>query len=120
MSKKSDWDLTQKVDDIFKNVVEPSLEELIQEYDGVGGYQVKIVPDGPLITGIQRYMSILFKLPNGIEMVICVYWVSGSERLVVENIQMVTLNKRFDIFSVTREELREQIKYLAGIGSKYP
>ncbi len=120
MSEQSNWDLARKVGDIFNSVVEPSLEGLIHDYDGVGGYQVEIVPDRPIIIGIETYMSIKFKLPNGIVMVICVYWVSGSERLVAENIDMVTLNKRFNIFSVTKDELREQIKFLAGIGSKYP
>jgi hypothetical protein len=44
-----------------------------------------------------------------------VYWVKNSERLIAENIQMVTLNKSLDIFSVTVEELTAQLKFLTGL-----
>ena len=73
------------------------------------------VPDGPLIMGIERYSSIMFRHPGGLEMIVCVYWVSGSHRLIAENIRMVTLNKTFDIFSVTEEELEKQVRFLAGL-----
>gem|GEM_PF-1562556 len=115
VSYNSDLNLTDKVDDIFKNTVGRVLGEFIEEYNGAPGYEVKLVPDGPLIMGIDRYTSIMFKHPNGLEMIVCVYWISGSERLVAENIRMVTLNRTFDIFSVTREGLREQIGFLAGL-----
>lgn len=115
VSDRSDFNLAEKIDDVFENMVGPVFEEFIEEYGGSRGYEVKLVPDGPLIMGIDRYASIMFKHPNGLEMIVCVYWVSGSERLIAENIRMVTLNKTFDIFSLTRGELREQIAFLAGL-----
>ena len=115
MSDHADLTLAEKVEDVFNNMVRPVFEEFMEEYGGAPGFEVKLVPDGPLIMGIERYASIMFKHPNGLEMIVCVYWVSGSERLIAENIRMVTLNKTFDIFSVTREELFEQIGFLAGL-----
>ncbi len=115
MSDYSESNLDEKVEDLFENMVRPVFEDFIKDYGAAPGYQVKLVPDGPLIMGIDRYASIMFKHPNGLEMIVCVYWVSGSERLIAENIRMVTLNKTFDIFSVTREELAEQIGFLAGL-----
>jgi len=115
VSDHTDLNLAEKIDDIFENIVEPVFGEFIKVYEDAPGYEVKLVPDGPLIMGIDRYGSIMFKHPNGLEMIVCVYWVSGSERLIAENIRMVTLNKTFDIFSVTREELAEQIGFLAGL-----
>lgn len=115
MSDHFDLNLEERVDGIFENIVGPVFGEFIEIYNGAPGYEVKPVPDGPLIMGIDRYASIMFKHPNGLEMIVCVYWVSGSQRLVAENIRMVTLNKTFDIFSITQEELREQIGFLAGL-----
>lgn len=114
-SDQQELSLEQKVEDVFTNVVGPVFKELIDEYNGAPGFEVKLVPDGPLIMGIDRYASIMFKHPGGLEMIVCVYWVSGSHRLVAENIRLVTLNKTFDLFSITREELREQIAFLAGL-----
>lgn len=36
-------------------------------------------------------------------------------RLVAENIRMVTLSKTFDIFSVTKELLGRQVRFLSGL-----
>ena len=109
------FDLTQRAEDVFENTVDPVFQELIEEYGDAPGFQVKLVSDGPLIVGIDRYSSIMFKHPNGLEMIVCVYWVSGSERLIAENIRMVTLNKTLDLYKVTRDELRKQITFLAGL-----
>ncbi len=91
----------------------PVLDELIKEYDGTGGYGAKYVTDSPLITGLGRYSSIMISHPGGVDMIICVYWVRGSLRIVAENIRMVTLSKTFDIFSVTKELLGKQVRFLA-------
>jgi len=115
VSDQSELNLAEKVDDIFENIVLPVLGKFIEDYSGAPGYEVKFVPDGPLIMGIDRYSSLMFKHPNGLEMIVCVYWVLGSERLIAENIRLVTLNKAFNIFSITREELCEQIGFLAGL-----
>ena len=48
-------------------------------------------------------------------MIVCVYWVKNSERLIAENILLITHNKSFDLFSVTKEELASQIKFLSGL-----
>jgi hypothetical protein len=115
MSGHSNLNLAEKVGDIFQNIVEPVFGKFIEGYGDAPGYEVKLVPDGPLIMGIDRCASIMFKHPNGLEMIVCVYWVSGSERLIAENIRMVTLNKTFDLFSVTEDELEKQIGFLAGL-----
>ena len=115
MSEQSELHLAQKVDDIFENTVTAVFGKLIAQYGAASGFEVKLVPDGPLIMGIERYSSIMFRHPNGLEMIVCVYWVSGSHRLIAENIRMVTLNKTFDIFSVTAAELEKQIRFLAGL-----
>lgn len=73
------------------------------------------VPDSPLITGISRYASIMVRHPGGVEMIVCVYWVEGSLRPAAENKRMVTLSKTFDLFTVTREALGKQIRFLSGL-----
>lgn len=115
MGQDSNWDLSERVNDVFNNTVIPSFEKLISDYDQVGGYEVKVVSDSPIIMGIEKYSSLLVKHPGGQEMIVCVYWVKNSERLIAENIQMVTLNKSFNIFSVTQEELESQLKFLTGL-----
>ncbi len=112
---KSDWILNERANIVFDQVVAPAFEDLIGLYNGVGGYVVKVVPDSPLITGIKRHSSVMVRHPNVLEMIVCVYWVEGSERLVAENIRMVTLSKTFDIYSVTKEGLLKQLKFLSGL-----
>ena len=115
MSQDSNWDIDDRVDGIFKNIVIPVYEGLINDYDAVDGYEVKIVSDGPLIMGIEKYSSIKVKHPGGLEMIVCVYWVKNSERLIAENILLITHNKSFDLFSVTKEDLASQIRFLSGL-----
>ncbi len=115
MSQGSDWELDNKVDEVFRSVVLPAFQSMIDDYNQVGGYEVKVVPDSPVIMGIEKYSSIMVKHPGGQEMIVCVYWVKNSERLIAENIQMVTLNKSFDIFSVTKEELESELTFLTGM-----
>lgn len=115
MGQDSNWDLDERVNSVFTDVVIPSFQSLIENYNQVGGYEVKIVSDSPIITGIEKYSSILVKHPGGQEMIVCVYWVKNSERLIAENIQMVTLNKSFDIFTVTKEELAANLQFLSGL-----
>ena len=115
MAGKTDWELEERIDGIFDDIVMPVLDELIEEYDGAGGYGAKHVTDSPLITGLGRYASIMITHPGGVEMIICVYWVKGSLRLVAENIRMVTLSKTFDIFTVTKELLSKQVRFLSGL-----
>jgi len=115
MIQDSNWEMDDRVDEVFKNIVIPAFESLINDYNQVGGYEVKIVSDGPLIVGIEKYSSIKVTHPGGLEMIICVYWVKNSERLIAENILLITHNKSFDIFSVTKEGLLSQIKFLSGL-----
>jgi len=115
MSQDSNWEMDDRVDEVFKKVVIPAFKSLIDDYDQVGGYEVKVVSDGPLIMGIEKYSSIMVKHPSGLEMIVCVYWVKNSERLIAENILLITHNKSFDIFSVTKEELSSQLKFLSGL-----
>lgn len=115
MGQDSNWDMDNRVNDVFINVVIPSFQSLISDYDQVGGYEVKVVSDSPIIMGIEKYSSIMVKHPGGQEMIVCVYWVKNSERLVAENIQMVTLNKSFDVFSITKDELTSQLKFLTAL-----
>lgn len=117
MSEVTDWEIGERVDEIFRSVVLPAFESLINDYDKVGDYEVKVVSDSPVIMGIEKYSSIMVKHPGGQEMIVCVYWVKNSHRLIAENIQMVTLNKSFDILSVTKEELASQLKFLTGMRS---
>ncbi len=109
--------LTEKAFQVFQNIVNPVFVELIQEYNNVNGYEVVIVNESPLIMGIERNSSIMVKHPDGLEMIICVYWIGGHDKLVAENIRMLTLNKSFNIYDVTGEELKKQIKFLADLGS---
>jgi len=118
MGQDSNWDLDERVNGVFTRTVLPSFRNLIDQYNQVGGYEVKVVSDSPIIMGIEKYSSISVKHPRGHEMIVCVYWVKNSERLIAENIQMVTLNKSFDIFSVTVEELTSQLKFLTGLRSQ--
>ena len=106
MSQDSNWEMGDRVDEVFKNIVIPVFETLINDYEAVDGYEVKIVSDGPLITGIEKYSSIMVRHPSGLEMIVCVYWVKNSERLIAENILLITHNKSFDILSVTEASHR--------------
>ena len=115
MSQGSDWGIDEKVDTVFTSIVLPAFQSLIDDYDQVGGYEVKVVSDSPVIMGIEKYSSILVKHPGGQQMIVCVYWVKNSERLIAENIQMVTLNKSFDLHSITKEELASELKFLTGM-----
>lgn len=115
MIQKSDWQLNERVNAVFDEVVRPAFEGLIGRYDGVGGYSLRNVPDSPLITGIKRHESIMVRHPNGLEMIICVYWVERSEKLVAENIQMVTLSKTFDMHTVSIDEIQTGLKFLSGL-----
>lgn len=115
MSQDSNWNLSNRVDEIFKNIVNPVFEGLINDYNAVDGYEVKIVSDGPLIMGIENYSSIMVKHPGGMEMIICVYWVKNSERLIAENILLITHNISLDIYTVTKQELELQVKFLSGL-----
>ncbi|MEM7008509.1 MAG: hypothetical protein AAF462_05170 [Thermodesulfobacteriota bacterium] len=117
MSQGSNWELDERVDAVFKTVVIPAFQTLIDDYDQVGGYEVKEVSDSPIIMGIEKYSSIMVKHPGGQEMIVCVYWVKNSERLIAENIQMVTLNKSFNLFTVTKEELSSELKFLTAMSS---
>lgn len=115
MKDKSGWLLNERVNTVFDETVTPVLSGLVNAYNGVGGYTVETVSESPLITGIKRYASIMVTHPGGLGMIVCIYWVEGSSKLVAENISMVTLSKTFDINSVTREELTEQLKFLCGL-----
>lgn len=115
MKDKSGWLLNERVNTVFDETVTPVFHDLVKAYNGAGGYEVKTVTESPLITGIKRYVSIMVTHPGGLEMIVCVYWVEGSSKLVAENISMVTLSKTFDLDSITREELTEQLKFLCGL-----
>ncbi len=115
MSDRSDWLLRERATIVFDDIVGPVFADLVERYDGAGGLVVKVVPDSPLILGIERHSSLMVRRPDGIEMIVCVYWVGGSGRLVAENIRMVTLSKTFDLFTVTREALNEQVRFLSGL-----
>ncbi len=114
MTELDDSQLSEKAEEVFNNVVAPAFRNLLNDYNG-GGYGVKLVPDSPLITGIDKYASIMIRHPNGVEMVICVYWIAGSDKLAAENMRMVTLRKTFDLFTVTKDELEGQVKFLGGM-----
>ncbi len=66
--------------------------------------------------GIEKYKSILFIFPNGIEHVICVYWIGGEEKTVVVNNGMVILNRSFNIFDLYVKESKRTIQVLTGLG----
>jgi hypothetical protein len=107
--------LNEKANELFQNLVTPIFKELIEEYDGENGFQVKVVPDKPAIMGIKKHNSVMIKHPDGMEMIICIYWVEGHDKIVAENIMMVTLNKVFNMYEVTRDDLKKKIKFLAGL-----
>ena len=116
MSDEMDRELESRADEVFQRVVKPVFEELIEEYRALNGYEARIVQECPLIMGIKRHRSIFFKHPDGTEMIVCVYWIGGHERLFAANIMMVSFSKTFDIYAVNGEELKKQIKFLAGLG----
>ncbi len=108
--------LTEKANELFENLVTPIFKELIEEYNGREGFEVKVVPDIPSIMGIKKHNSVMIKHPDGMEMIICLYWVEGHDKIVAENIMMVTSNKVFNIYEVTKDDLKKKIKFLAGLG----
>lgn len=116
MSENLTDQLSEKAKELFENVVTPIFKELIEEYNGEDGFEVKVVPDRPAIMGIKKHNSVLIKHPDGMEMIVCLYWVEGHDKIVAENIMMVTSNKVFNIFEVTKYDLKNSIKFLAGLG----
>ncbi len=111
-------EIRNRVLKIYKEVVGPLIDELITEFDGVNGIEVRTVSDMPVIMGIKKYRSILFKMPSGVEHMVCIYWIEGEEKIVAESIRMVTINRAFDIFDLNVGELKKTIKVLAGLGKK--
>lgn len=108
--------LKNRVNEIFLECIEPVMHELVSEYNGIQGIEAKIVSEGPAMMGIEKYLSILFKFPDGVEHLICVYWIVGEEKIVVENLRMLTLNRSLSIYSLNPVELKKTIKVLAGLG----
>jgi len=111
-------EIRNRVSKIFKEILGPLIDELITEFDGVNGIEARTASDMPVIMGIKEYRSILFKMPSGVENMVCIYWIEGEEKIVVESIRMVTLNRAFDIFDLNIGELKKTIKVLAGLGKK--
>ncbi|NIT14146.1 MAG: hypothetical protein GTN99_07895 [Candidatus Dadabacteria bacterium] len=117
MAEDYDTEIRSRVSAIFSDTIYPLLDRMILKFDGLDGIESRSVTDIPVIMGIKEYKSILFKLPTGVEHVVCVYWIEGEEQIVAENIRMVTLNRSFDIFNLNTEELEKTIKVLAGLGN---
>ena len=67
MSKELAIELNKKANEAFENVITPVFQELIEEYNGNNGFEVKVVMDRPAITGIRRHKSIMIKHPDGME-----------------------------------------------------
>ncbi|NIP39812.1 MAG: hypothetical protein GWO07_12375 [Candidatus Dadabacteria bacterium] len=116
MAEDFETEIRNRVSKIFHENVAPLIEELITEFNGLDGIEAKTVSDIPVIMGIKEFSSILFKLPTGVEHVVCVYWIDGEQQIVAENIRMVTVNRSFDIFDLNTDELKKTIKVLAGLG----
>lgn len=117
MAEDYEQEIQARVSDIFTDIVNPVMSELLSEFNGRDGISAELVSDIPVIMGIKQYSSILFKLPIGVEHVVCVYWVQREENIVAENIRMVLLNRSFSIFDLSRENLKKTIKALAGLGN---
>jgi hypothetical protein len=118
MAENLGIEIRNRVSKIFKEILGPLIDELITEFDGVNGIEARTVSDMPVIMGIKEYKSILFKMPSGVEHMVCVYWIEGEEKIVAESIRMVTINRSFDIFDLNVNELKKTIKVLAGLGKK--
>ena len=111
-------EIRNRVLKIYKEVVGPLIDELITEFDGVNGIEVRTVSDMPVIMGIKECRSILFKMPSGVEHMVCVYWIEGEEKIVAESIRMVTITRSFDLFALNVTALKHTIQDLAGLGKK--
>ena len=57
----------------------------------------------------------MFKDPNNFELIVCVYWITGSDKIIVDNIGLVFTNKVSDIYTIKKEELKKQVKLVAGL-----
>ena len=40
MGQDSNWDINERVDEVFKDIVMPAFDGLIRDYNGVDGYEV--------------------------------------------------------------------------------
>jgi len=116
MAEDYEQEIQARVSVIFTDIVNPVMSDLFSEFNGRDSIHVEMVSDIPVIMGIKQHSSILFKLPTGVEHVVCVYWVQREENIVVENIRMVLLNRSFSIFDLSRQNLKKTIKALAGLG----
>ena len=108
--------IRNRINELFHECIEPVMQELVSEYNGIHGIKTKIVSESPVMMGIEKYISILFRYPNGVEHLICVYWIGGEEKIVAENLRMVTLNRSLSIYNLSPSELKKTVKLLAGLG----
>jgi len=108
--------IRNRVNELFHDCIEPVMKGIVSEYNRIQGIEAKIVSEGPAMMGIEKYLSILFKFPDGVEHLICVYWIVGEEKIMVENLRMLTLNRSLSIHSLNPVELKKTIKVLAGLG----
>ncbi|MGB7293852.1 MAG: hypothetical protein WBD99_16920 [Thermodesulfobacteriota bacterium] len=105
----------EKANELFENLITPIFKELIEEYGGKNGFEGKVAPDKPAIMGIRKHKSLMINHADGMEMIICAYWIEGHDKIVAENIMMVTLNKVFNMYEVTKDDLKNKIKFLGGL-----
>ena len=116
MAEHYSTQLKTRVNELFEKFIEPALDELINDYDGLQGMKAIKVSESPVMMGIEKYSSILFSYPNGVEHLVCVYWIGGEEKIIVENLRMVTLNRSLSIYNLNTGEIKRTVKLLAGLG----
>ncbi len=107
--------LDNKINEIFENIVNPSLNKIVKEYNGVNGYKASIVSNSPVIMGIGKYKSIQLTHPNNLAQIICIYWIKGEEKIIAENISAFTLQKTFNIYDLNKKEFKKNILRLAAV-----
>ena len=107
--------LDNKINEVFENIVNPSLNKIVKEYDGVNGYKASIVSNCPVIMGIGRYKSIQITHPNNLVHIICIYWIEGEDKIIAENIRHFTLQKIFNIYDLNKKEFKKNILRLAAV-----
>lgn len=102
----------------FENVVNPAIDELIDEYNQREGYRTGYCPDPILFRDnppVAEHNGISVTFPNGTEKNVSVCWFEGSDKIMIGRIDKVVGGTQTYMFEKTDKEfVKDRIRELIG------
>ena len=104
----------------FENVVNPAIEELIDEYNQREGYRTGYCPDPILFRDkppVAEHNGINVKFPNNTEKSVSVCWFEGGDRILIGRIDYVLgsgANRMYAFQDADKEFVKDRIRELIG------